>query len=138
MFSSACLAKKVLVKPVRSRIGLLVASAHHEVNSKEFEVLRARFAPPALVEVLSPRCVRVVLGQRAVADHEELDVLEQSGAGPEAVALVAVDLVERLADIDAAALQLDMHERQAVDEHRHVVPVGARRAAGSACQSRTG
>jgi hypothetical protein len=46
------------------------------------------------------------------------------GAGPEAVALVAVDLVEGLADVDAAALELDVHHRQAVDEHRDVVAVG--------------
>jgi len=37
-FSSECLAKNVLVNPVRSRIGLLEASVHQLVNSKLFEV----------------------------------------------------------------------------------------------------
>ena len=61
----------------------------------------------ALGRPRTPRCaaaaggVGVVLRERAVGDHEELDVLEQPGVGPEAVALVAVDLVERLADVDA-------------------------------------
>ena len=71
--------------------------------------------------------LRVVLRQRAVADDEQLDVLEQARAGPEAVALVTVDLVERLADVDAAALELDVHHRQPVDEHGHVVAVGVLR-----------
>ena len=66
---------------------------------------------------------------RAVADHEELHVLEQARSGPEAVALVAVDLVERLADVHAAALQLDVHHRKPVDQHRHVVAIGALGAA---------
>ena len=75
-------------------------------------------------DVAVARGVAVVLGQRAVGDHEQLHVLEQPGAGPEAVALVAVDLVERLADVDAAALELHVHHRQAVDEHGDVVAVG--------------
>jgi len=36
------LAKKVRVKPARSWIGRLRSSAHHEVNSKVFEVVRVR------------------------------------------------------------------------------------------------
>ena len=125
-----CLAKNVLVKPVRSWIGLFVASAHQMVNSNEFDVLLA----PASCPRCSLRCWRrggvgVVLGQRAVADHEQLHVLEQARAGPEAVALVAVDLVERLADVHAAALELDVHQRQAVDQDRHVVAVGVLGAA---------
>ena len=119
-----CLAKNVLVKPVRSAIGLLLASAHQLVNSKVFDVCFLPRLPPTV----SLTCrvaggVGVVLRQRAVADHEQLDVLEQAGVGPEALALVAVDLVERLPDVDAAALELDVHQRQAVDQDRHVVAV---------------
>ncbi len=47
MFSSVCLAKNVLVNAVRSWIGRFVASAHHEVNSKLFDVFFVRFAPAA-------------------------------------------------------------------------------------------
>ena len=128
-----CLAKNVFVKPVRSAIGLLLASAHQEVNSKRVRRLAAcACRRPLLVDVLTSRVVlRVVLRQRAVADHEELHVLEQARAGPEAVALVAVDLVERLADVDAAALELDVHHRQAVDEDRDVVAVATRGAAST-------
>ena len=56
MFSSVCLAKNVLANAVRSWIGLFVASAHHEVNSNEFEVLRTRFEP-----ALSLTCWRRVV-----------------------------------------------------------------------------
>ena len=129
MLSSVCLAKNVLVKPARSWIGLLVASAHQLVNSKVLEVLRRARLPPAARRGADAGGVGVVLRERAVADHEELHVLEQAGAGPEAVALVAVDLVEGLADVHAAALELDVHHRQAVDEDRHVVAVRRGRAA---------
>ena len=128
MLSSACFAKKVLVKAVRSWIGLFVASAHHDVNSNELRVLRL-LLPPDLVDVLAAGRVGVVLGQRAVADDEELDVLEQPGAGPEAVPLVAVDLVERLADVDTTALELDVDHRQTVDQNGHVVAIGVLGAA---------
>ena len=70
--------------------------------------------------------VAVILGQRAIADDKQLYILEQPGTGPKAVALVAVNLVERLAEIHAPALEFDMHHRQAVHEHRHIVPVGPR------------
>jgi len=109
MFNSACLAKNVLANAGRSWIGRLAASAHHDVNSKECDVLLARFVPEAY--------------------HEELHVLEEAGAGPEAVPLVAVDLIERLTDVHTAPLELDVHHRQAVHQHRHVVAVGAGRAA---------
>ena len=36
---------------------------------------------------------------------------------------VPVDLIDRLVDFDAGALQLDLYGRQAVDENRHVVAV---------------
>ena len=45
--SRECLAKKVLVKPVRSWIGRFAASAHQEVNSNELEVFLPRLAPVA-------------------------------------------------------------------------------------------
>ena len=77
ILSRVRLAKNVLAKPVRSRIGLFVASAHHDVNSKEFDVFRPLFSTCHLAQVLTTGGVGVVLGQRAVADHEDLDVLEQ-------------------------------------------------------------
>jgi hypothetical protein len=70
--------------------------------------------------------VAVVLGQRAVADDEQLHILEQAAARPEAVALVAVDLVEGLADVHATALEFDVHHRQAVDQHGHIEAGGTR------------
>jgi hypothetical protein len=70
--------------------------------------------------------VAVVLGQRAIADDEQLHILEQARARPEAVALVAVDLVEGLADVHAPALQFDVHHRQAVDQHGHIEAGGTR------------
>ena len=121
-----CLAKKVLVNPTRSAIGLLVASAHQLVNSKLLDVcFFARLAAAHLADVGVAGGVAVVLRLRAVADDEQLHVAEQAGVGPEAVALVAVDLVERLADRHAPTLQLHVHQRQTVDQHRDVVAVRA-------------
>ena len=68
--------------------------------------------------------VGVVLGERAVGDDEQLNVVEQAAARPETVPLVPVDLVERLTDVHAPAFEFDVDQRQPVDEDRHVVPVG--------------
>ena len=75
------------------------------------------------MDVLEARGVAVVLGVRAVRDDEDLGVLIESRSGPEAVALVTVDLVERLLDRHAPSLQLDLHQRQAIDQNRHIIAV---------------
>ncbi len=67
--------------------------------------------------------VGVVLRERAIGDYEDLHVFKQPRSGPEAVPLVTVDLVKGFADVHPTALELDMHERQTVDQHCDVVPV---------------
>ena len=99
MLRSACLAKKVLVKPVQVPDRPVGGVGPPRGEFERVRRLAARLRAPVLVEVLAAGGVGVVLGQRAVADDEELDVLEQARARPEAVALVAVDLVECLADV---------------------------------------
>ena len=73
------------------------------------------------------RGVGVVLGECPVRDHEHLHVVEKPVAGPEGLVLVAGDLVERFAEVDAAAFEFDVDERQPVDEDRDVIPVGVGR-----------
>ena len=65
--------------------------------------------------------VRIIFRVGAVGDDENLDIFKQAACCPEAVALVTLDLVERLADGHAAPLELDMYQRQTVDEDGHVV-----------------
>ena len=67
--------------------------------------------------------VGVILGIRAVGDHKDLHILIQSAPCPETVPLIPVDLIERLTDRNAPALQLNMHEGKTVDKHRHVIAV---------------
>ena len=74
-----------------------------------------------LFDVAAAGGVGIILRVGAVGDDENLDILKKAACRPEAVALVALDLVERLADGHAAPLQLDMYQRQAVDEDGHVV-----------------
>ena len=50
------------------------------------------------------RAVGIVFRVRAVGDDKNLHILKQPRAGIEGIALVAVDLIERLADGNAAAL----------------------------------
>ena len=102
------------------------------------ELERARLAPPRVGVRVGPLAhvrrsgrVAVVLGQRAVGDHEELHPFEKATPRPERLAAVAVDLVERLAQGPAATLELDVDEGQAVHEHGHVVAVVVRAAAGN-------
>ena len=75
------------------------------------------------MRVVPTHGVAVVLRARAVGDDEDLDELEEPRARPETLALVALDLVERLAQAHAAPLELYVHERKAVHEDRHVVAV---------------
>ena len=74
------------------------------------------------------RAVGIVFRVRAVGDDKNLHILKQPRAGIERIALIAVDLIERLADGNAAALQLNVDEREAVDEHGHVIAVVVLRA----------
>ena len=74
-----------------------------------------------LFDVAAAGGVGIILRVGAVGDDENLDIFKQAACRPEAVTLVALDLVERLADGHAAAFQLDMYQRQAVDENGYVV-----------------
>ena len=65
--------------------------------------------------------IAIVLGERAVADDEDLHIVEECIACPERVALVAVDLVKCLAYVHAAAFEFDMYERQTIDQDSHIV-----------------
>ena len=76
-----------------------------------------------LPDGVEPGGVGVVLGVGAVGDDKDLYILEQAAPRPEGVPLVAVDLVESLPDGHAPALELDMYQGQAVDQHRHIVAV---------------
>ena len=83
-----------------------------------------------LVNMGGARGVGVVLGQRPVADHEQLHIFVEPRIGPETLALVAVDLVEGLADVDAAPLEFHLHHGQAVHQDGDVVAVGSRAGVG--------
>ena len=74
---------------------------------------------------------------RAVGNDEDLDEAEEARPRPEALADIAVDLVERLANRHAPPLQLAMNERNAVDENRDVIAVLVQRRSRVARISRT-
>ena len=65
--------------------------------------------------------IAVVFGEGSVADDENLHIVEECIACPKGVALVAVDLVERLAYVHAAAFEFDMYQRQTIDQDSHIV-----------------
>ena len=46
--------------------------------------------------------IRIILGVRAITDHEDLDILKQTASSPERISLVTVDLVESLPNGHAA------------------------------------
>ena len=76
-----------------------------------------------LADVACTRRIGIVLRIRPVRNHKNLDILVQPCARPETVPLIAANLVERLTDLHAAPLQLQMHERQPVHEDRHIIAV---------------
>ena len=102
--------------------------------ARELEAVALRLdvelLPLRLAAMGIARGVAIVLGERAVADDEELHVLEEPRTGPEALTPVAVDLIEGLAQTHPTALQLDVEHGEAVDQQRHVVAVGRRATLG--------
>lgn len=51
---------------------------------------------------IEPGAVGIILGVRAVTDHKNLNILEQTGSSPEGITLIPVDLIESLPDSDTA------------------------------------
>ena len=72
------------------------------------------------------RGVGKVTAVSAVGNHKQLQKLEQRIRAVEALFAVAVHLVEGLANGHTALLQFHLHQRQAVDQNRHVIAVGLR------------
>ena len=69
--------------------------------------------------------IGVILGVRSIGDDEDLYVLIQSTAGPEALPLVPVDLIERFPDGDASPVELYMDQGKAVDKDGYIVAIGS-------------
>ena len=68
-----------------------------------------------LLDGIPPCGVGIILRVRAIRNNEYLHVFVKPAAGKERIPLIALDLIERLADGNAAALQFHVHERQTVD-----------------------
>lgn len=66
-------------------------------------------------DVLVSRGIRIILGVRAVGYDKQLHIFEKAGIRPETITLVSTDLVKSLAQGDAASLELNMHQWQAID-----------------------
>ena len=67
--------------------------------------------------------VAVIFGKGAVADDEQLHIIEQAIVRPKRLPAVTVDLVECFLDIDPTTLQLYMHQGQTVHQDGHIVAV---------------
>ena len=76
-----------------------------------------------VLDVIETGGIGIVFRIRAVGDHEDLHEFIQSAGCPEAVPLIAVDLIEGFPNGNTPALQLDMDQRQTVDQHRHIIAV---------------
>ena len=78
-----------------------------------------------LFDMVVARGVGVIFRICAVGDDEDLHIVKEPVRRPKAVAGIAVDLIERFSDSDAAAFEFDMYEGQTVDENGDVVTVFA-------------
>ena len=74
--------------------------------------------------------VAVILGERAVADYENLHKFKESAACPERFAVVAAYLVEGFAHFHASAFQLHVHQWQTVHKDSNIVAVFVAAALG--------
>ena len=65
--------------------------------------------------------IRVILCVGSVGYDENLHILIQSAACPKTIPLIAVNLVERLFELNPSSFQFYMHKRQSIDEYGHIV-----------------
>ena len=76
-----------------------------------------------ILDMVETGGIGIILRICAVGDHEDLHEFIQPAGRPEAIPLIAVDLIEGFSNGNAPALQLDMDQRQAVDQHRHIIAI---------------
>ena len=76
-----------------------------------------------ILDMVETGGIGIILRICAVGDHENLHKLVKSAGCPEAIPLIAVDLIEGFPNGNAPALQLDMDQRQTVDQHCHIIAV---------------
>ena len=76
-----------------------------------------------ILDSVEAGAIGVVLGVRTVGDDKNLRILEQTAASPEGIPLIAVDLVERLADGHAASFELYMHQRESIHQNGYIIAV---------------
>ena len=67
--------------------------------------------------------VGIILGVRAITDHEDLDILEQTTSSPKGIPLIPVDLIERLPDGHTASFQLHMDHWESIDQNRYIIAI---------------
>ena len=125
--------QRMLGKERASKIHEIGDEAVARIRPKRRELktvarLLARPAPRRihLANMTCTRRIGIILRIRPIRNDENLHILIQSRTRPKTIALVAIDLIERLANLHAAPLQLQMHERQAIDENRHIIAVRMR------------
>jgi len=99
------------IRPIRSKLEAVAG------------LLRLPFAVFFLPNGAYAGRVGIVLSMRTVGDHEYLNILIKAATDPEAIPLITVDLVERFLERNAAALELNVHQRESVYEYGHVVAV---------------
>lgn len=52
-----------------------------------------------------------------------MSILKQTTTGPEGISLITVNLIERLTDSNTSTLQLDMNQRETINEDGNIIAV---------------
>ena len=68
--------------------------------------------------------IAVVLRMSSIGYDEELDIFKKSARCPEALSLIAIDLVECFLYSDSSSLELDMYERESIHEDSDIIAIG--------------
>ena len=102
--------------------GLVVAVCPERRELKRVACLLAlALASLLLLDMVEAGGVGVILGVSSVGYDENLHILIQSAASPKTISLIAVNLVERLFELDTSPLQFYMHKRQTIDQYGYIV-----------------
>ena len=69
--------------------------------------------------------IGVIFCVHPVRDDKDLHILEKPKARCKALAMITIDLIKGFSDLNPPAFQLNMHQRQTIDQDRHIIAINA-------------
>ena len=107
---------------IRNRLVFRVSPERSELKGVA-GLLSLALAVTFLADCANPSSIRVILRVSSVLDHENLYIFIQTAPSPEAIPLVAINLVKRLFECNSTTLQFNMDKREPIHQNCDIVAI---------------